>query len=602
MILTSYAGQPVFLITEQPDWATPPEATFTFQGKCTAGLTDREERESMSSLWWGKLTFTATLSDSEVTALKSALDQWDNTPILCPFWPAMTKLAGPPASIVGPLVIWFEPDFSTWGIGPSTGAPSFTPSAACLIAPILWGRFDTFPTVTHGGVDARSVPFALIENGPPEYALAPAPATLATAVVNGLTVPVMTVPFAWGKNTAVTDVRLKREKIGFSRGDADTYYPHAPRTHHKLSFEVLTTAETAYLLALFADRNGAAKAWQCPSSYDETLELVRFYGDALTLTWSLPAIGGECVDAEVETVTLPSEIVALSGETPGATIGGTPPRWFGYVITDGANTWWLTSHDVSLAGPGGTFTPANISHETISEEINLQKHDCQLSFQNWAGSPFGLLRSHPNSPPLTVSIYEGLVSDPADAELIYTGIAQAPNTAGPIWKVQLLGPASNILTVKGPRMVLQQTCLACFGDSKCGFDVTTVSVAPTLVGYTGGVAEFSFGSPETLPDKRFADGTALRVIGGKTQAYAIVDSYELGDNNLGIVIAGAINPAPTGSESGWTLVPGCDGQRTTCKAFGNYSNFRGFPFVPNTNPAMVQNTAAGSGKKGSSST
>ena len=51
-------------------------------------------------------------------------------------------------------------------------------------------------------------------------------------------------------------------------------------------------------------------------------------------------------------------------------------------------------------------------------------------------------------------------------------------------------------------------------------------------------------------------------------------------------------------QTGWTLYPGCDKSWARCQALGNSANFRGFPHMPKTNPAMVAvSNTPGSGSK-----
>lgn len=600
MISTTYDGTDVFLCDHQPDWSKGVAASFEVLARSVASKTNREEREALASELRASLKYDVLFTDAaESVALRGMLDSWDNRPVLCPFWPAVTlHTGGLPASVTGALKIWYEPEFALWELGEGSGPEGFTPSADCLVAPVMWGRLEKFPTVTTiTGADQSVTTFEFTETGPAAYALTPNPVTLTTSVVNTLTVPTLTVPFAWGSNTAVADVKIKRSSVGFGRADADDYRPQLPRSKQTIQFALLTTDEARYLLTLFKDRLGSVKPWRCPTVHDETtLQFGRFYGDALRLTWGSWALGGEQVYGKVEFLTLPTEAIALTGETPGEDIGGTPSRWFGYVVTDGTTTWRYTSHESDIEGPGGTFTAAQISHGQISEAINLEVNNCRLTVQNWAGSPFTRLRNQLTAAPLTVSIYEGLLSDPEAAQLLYTGTAQSPSTDGPLWQIDLVGPSA-ILDIKGPRYLLQKNCPAVFGDARCGFDVATVSVTHSLIEIDAGIALFTTGSANVLPDHRFVGGEARRTIGDVVQRYLVVDSYDL-DGDLACVLASVVSPAPTGTESGWVLVPGCPGTKEACQAFGNYANFRGAWFRPAEDPSMVvAESTTGGGKK-----
>lgn len=603
MIATTYDGKSVFLLNDIANWAKPVEVAFDVLAKRVSGRTNREDREAMAAEMRTTLKYASLLNAAESLALRNAEDAWDNRPVLCPFWPAMRRLYGTAtASVVGELKVWFEPGFSAWVIGTgSTPPPPFTPSADCLVAPLLWGRFVMFPEqVTINGEGDHSVSFEVVENGSASFAMRPNVVALTTTTVNTQTVPVLTVPFAWGDNAAQIDVRIKREKIGFGRSDADDYLPQFTRRKQTLRFTALNGGELRQILTLFKDRSGSVKPWMCPKNHTTvSLSLGRFLGDTLRVTWEKPALGEELANCgSVEFMPLPTEAMALTGETPGVTMGGKPSRWFGYVVTDGTTTWRFTSYESPIAGPGGTFEPRDMNHGTITEEINLQVNDCTLDFQNWAESPFTRLRNAHASPALTVAIYEGLIANPAAAQRIYTGTAQAPETTGSRWTVKLIGPGA-ILSVKGPHSTLQETCSATIGDARCKLNIAAVAITRTLVGAANGVAEFTNGSEETVSDGRFAAGAAKRTLSdGTVQRYLIVDSYKLPNGHLGCVLSGTISPPQAAEEAGWVLEPGCPGTKSACQGFGNTLNFRGAWNLPKANPAMVAvKSTEGGGKK-----
>ena len=596
MISTTYASKSVFLCNHEPDWSAAVENTFAIQTSAVTSKTNREEREPMAATLVSTLKYTSFLESVGTAVLRSALALWDNRPVLVPFWPAATlQIGGNSASVVGGLKVWFEPNWTSWELGTGSAPGGFSPSSLCMVAPVLYGRFGAFPTMTAiTGGDDTDVKWEFVENGPASFALGPNTQTLTTTVINSQTVPVLTVQPDWGSNSAQSDVRISRGKVGFSRADAEDYIAQVPRTKEKIAFDLLNTAETLYLIALFQDRLGSVKPWQCYSVQSQsTTALARFSGDTLKIQWGSWAYGGERASAQIEVVTLPTEELVLSGETPGTNFGSTPGRWYGYSVTDGTTTWRYTSYESDTAGPGGTYTSAVISHGAITEEINLAVNDCTLEVQNFAGSPWSRTRNQLTAAPLVVTIYEGAIANPAAALPIFTGTATAPTTDGPRWKINLVG-LSALLDMEGPRYILSATCLACLGDAKCGLNLSTVQVTKTLLSFVGDT--YVFQTVGGLAPHRFAGGEARRTIGSVTQRYFIVDSSTSG-TDLACVLASKVSPTPTGTESGWILVPGCDGSPSTCQGFSNFVNFRGAPYVPNANPAMIPLTTQASGKK-----
>lgn len=605
MIATIVNGTSVFILNAYPLFGNGIDVDVEKLTVGSEGLSLREEREEMASKLRFKMAFAAQLKESEAQALNAALDAWDNRPILVPFWPSerlLTETNVP--AITGSLWVYYEPDWSSYEVTSATYPVTFTPSAQCRKAPIMWGRFEELPepeVATGGGIE--EVEFTVFENGSPALALDINTVTLtAGALINGVTPPLLTVPFVWGTNRVARNVRIRRSKIGFGRGDADAYYPHTPRKRPHLEFNQLRSAETRYLLTLFKQSAGSVNPWWVPSPQGKAGTggnlFGRFFSNTLSLRWYRPARGGdERVDGEVEFLSLPSEQTIPAGEVYGTTIGPRPSRWFGYVVTDGSQTWRFTSYESAIVTSGGTFDPQPISHGRIIEELNLLTHDCTLDVQNWNGNPFHRLFTQMSAAPLRVSIFEGLLSNPDAAEMIFSGVASAPKAKGPGIQVQLIGAASALLGTQGPRSTLQEGCAAVLGDSRCGVNLAAFSKAASFHSIAGALAEFTI-SPMPA-DNYFANGSAERTVGGVVQKLAVHDSFALPSGRLGVVLISTPFPAPASGDS-WTLVPGCDGQYSTCKnVFGNQVNHRGCPNMPTVNPSMIViPTTNQAGKKG----
>ena len=638
MIAYTYNSLSVWLLPYIPNWgADKVIGSFSMLDKVQAGLSNREERENLGATLRATMKYTALLNTAEAAEFRAAIAAWDNRPILTPFWPVAVlassilgtsltsslglsfvdstgktlKSFGPASSntnpsVVSDLNIFYEPDWSHYEVTTLSAPITFTPSVNCLVAPVLWGRFtDKMPEATViTGNDYEEVQFDLTENGPASIALSPAAVTLTNGpVVNGFIMRQLTVPFHWEQNKSSGDVIIKRDTIGFSRDDTDTFYPQTPRSVNTLDFNAMTSLEIGYLLALFLDRGATVwPFWAQPpwSANVGNAVFGRFFSNKLTIEWDLPATfgKGECASANVEFVTLPTEYTVPSGEFFAASIGPKPSKWFGYKITDGTLTWYWTSYESDiLNGPGGkTFSSsANITHGTIEQEINLQVNDCTLNVQDFPTSPFRRLRNALAAPLLTVTIYEGYTSTPNTATPIFTGYAQSPETKGPNWKIKLRGLGSK-LDVQGPHLLLQTTCVAAFCDSRCKLTEASVQVTPiTLNSITGSVC--SFGSGRADPVGKFKNGRAKRPMpDGSVQNYMILDSS--GTGALLITLSETLIPAPTGAEPGWTLVPGCDGQLATCVGYGNLVNMRAAPYVPAQDPFIPAAATIASGKKG----
>lgn len=607
MIQTTFNSAPALLINFRPDWAGEVSAIFRKKSVRDVGLSAHEVRWSMAATIKTTLRYATLLNPTEASDMRAALAAWQNQTILCPFWPAESRAAQyASASVQGSLRVWYEPDWSAWSINTSTAPTHPSPTGDCLTCPLMVGTFVEFPLAqVASGRDDEFARFNVIENGDAGYALAPKSVSLELGTpVQGYSTPVMNVPFSWGRNTSELDVKIQRGEVGYGRTSADVFYPQTPRTRTKLNFTLLTTDEVAYLLGLFADRQGSVKPFWCPPPHSvnpANRVFGRFFGDELTITWKKPAlVTSEVAETAFEFISLPTELTLPSGQVYGTTIGEQLPPWFGYAVTCGSQSWYFTSYESVVIGPGGfTYEPKQMSHGTITEEINLEVNECVLTVHAWPGCPFAMLIQQLTADPIMVTIYEGDVGAPSAAVAIFTGKAQAPDSEGQKMKIQLTGPGAD-LSVQGPRGQLQETCLAVLGDSRCQKDISAMKTTQTLLAISLGVGEFNVAG-SGWAEGYFKNGYAERTVGTHKQRIMIADSFTIsGSGRLGILFGSVVTPAPVGAEAGWVLAPGCDGYFTTCKAkFSNGINFRGAPHLPKTNPSIipVQNSQASSGKK-----
>ena len=604
-----------YLIPYQPNWASEVSAEFDFKTTRQVGLSNREDRSQLAEAMTTRLSYTALLNAAELATFNGVLNSWDNRPILVPFWPsARSYLEYTAPAVQGALRIWYEPDWQTYSINRGSAPSHGSPSVNCMTAPLVYGRFTDMPSASILSGQAQEVGFSVIETGLASDAMTSFNATLVPGTsVNSLTVPLLNVPFTWGGNERTIDVRIKREKVGFGRTDADAFYAQTARKKVTLGFAAVSDTELKYMLTLFRTCHGSVSPFWIPSP-NSLLAADRIYGrsygDNLSVSWSNPLTSS----FSIEFFSLPTEQTIPSGEIFATTIGPEPAKWWGYKVVCGTTTWRFTSYESQVVVTGanaGTFLPQNIQHGTITEEINLAINDCSLTVHAWAGSPFNLLVQQSNIEPMEVTIYEGTIGIAGSAVAIYTGTAQAPETNGQRIVIKLRGLGS-ILSIKGPRSKLQQTCNAVLGDARCsaaGGGVSSVpSITTTLLAVTSGVAAVNLVAasyPTTWGSADYMrNGYAERPVGGTatypqrimiTSSYAIVTGPNAG--KVGILFATDLKPPLGSAEANWVLKAGCDGYFKTCKIrFNNAINFRGASCLPTVNPTIIpikQNPATG---------
>ena len=604
MISTTFNGESVWLMNYPAETGSE-KCVLSKVTSRQEGLTMRESREEKDGLIRRKLTYTVSLDPDQHVAMQGAIASWQNQRLLVPFWPSKRlALATDAASHTGHIRIWWNGvlQAGAYEIKQSSGSYPSSPNslsvnAATMTAPVMYARFESMPEFSDPLPDGSCRwKISVYEVGDATTELAFRSASLTYgATINSVSIPKLTVPVDWMGRTGAAKVRIFKDSAGFSRENVECEYIHQPRITHKISGTAFSD-EIAYLLNLWGACNASVKPfWLQSENQAATFIFGRFDADSLTLNWEMAALGGEEIaNFQFDFQTLPAEQALPSGETYGVTTGPVngSGKWFGYKITNSANTWLLTSRSTAVTGSAGTFQPAQIEHGEISESINLQVSDCKLKVVDFAGNPFAALLTQFATEPIWVTIYEGTLDAPMSAAVIYYGRAVRPSFTGNVMNVTLRG-FSSWLKTKGPRRILMANCRASIGDSKCGYVQT--GTANTLTATSGGILTFASNG---FSDHVLRGGWAERTLSdGTKQRYSIADSYASG-SNLTVVIFGALTPAATGSETGWKLFRGCDRDWWTCKALGNTANFRGFPRIPATNPSIVAlPTTTGGGKK-----
>lgn len=335
----------------------------------------------------------------------------------------------------------------------------------------------------------------------------------------------------------------------------------------------------------------------------QPLLFVRFARAELALEWS-----GEAWRSMTELRELPAEYGAASGETHGTNLGPLAgPAWC-YEITDGTQTWRRTSYASALLIGGDSYEPAQIEHGELKERINLDASEATVRLRDWAGSPFARYRLERAPAPVELTIYEGVAAGAtlSGAAAIWSGRVRGVKWDGPLLTLAVGGFGAR-LEQPSPRWLLQPTCSSeLFNPKACGLDrtqwtFTATRAHPQATGYTHDLTTFSWREGAALPTfdaGYFAGGYVVRSrAGAADQVIGIVDSSTAG-LVVTVTLAGLLQPAPTATEE-WTLVPGCDGKLETCRVkFENMTRFRGFPFIPVSNPSIhVRRKTNNGGKK-----
>lgn len=236
MIATVFKGTNCYLLNEEPEWgAGAPVDQFTMFRDSTAGLTKHEARrpyqESMLVGSKYKAVVSARTLGRSIRALQGALRALNTQPVIMPYWPGIWAWGDRAnAPIKGGLMIAWQAGWTAFGIYALGDAEPVPGSGAWdYFAPALMGFIDT--EKAQSSVlrrDAVSFEVEFTESSVAAYALAPKQ----YALVSGPT------PTGYASAPSVlpwmpdveglkerTSVSVKREQVGFTRTQFQTFYP-----------------------------------------------------------------------------------------------------------------------------------------------------------------------------------------------------------------------------------------------------------------------------------------------------------------------------------------------------------------------------------------
>ncbi len=556
------------------------------------GVTMRESREAIAAGQTRKVSFRAMLSPSEKAQLDTAIKTWGDKRILIPFWPSQRHLAQADAAA------WYGQINLFWngGKNPQSGAlevrrgstpATLTTDATTQIVPLMICRFESLPALedsTPQGWAVYSVEAFQVGRGADN--LLQNAATLTNgAQVNGVDVPLLTVPCDFMARAKEFKVRLESRRVGYSRdADVRTFYTHEPRAVHSVR-GIAIGSENRYLANLVLSRRWSMRPlWIEKEDAPGTYIYGRFDKDVIALRWKKFSHGGnEICEFSTRFQTLPSEETIPAGETYGTTIGPKDAATlYLYRISNSASVTRWTGGENDVVSADGTYLRRRIEHGKITEKINLQMSDIQLVVGETVGNPFEPLLTQPAAEMPMVEILRTTEAAPTVTTLIYSGRATSISADGPVMQVKVK-PLTAWLKSKGPRLQLAPTCSASFGDSRCG--LSTAGVSATAEGYVGGALTFStnlgFGTDDLL------GGWVERPMpDGSKQRYTIAKNG-VASGKTWVRLIGSLTPSMTSTETGWKVVKTCNRTFTSCQSFSNTVNFRGFPWIPEANPSVV---------------
>lgn len=141
--------------------------------------------------------------------------------------------------------------------------------------------------------------------------------------------------------------------------------------------------------------------------------------------------------------------------------------------------------------------------------------------------------------------------------------------------------------------IYQETCnVVRFGDSRCQFDVDAIRIDAPVTSVTSN-KQFAIAEPVTTPPAGYPLGGEILFLSGDNNGYAReVKTTTVAGGSLTVELYEEL-PADIVPGDQVQLTPGCDRRWSTCRAYQNLVNYRGWGlYIPGT-LAMMRGNAPG---------
>ena len=239
--------------------------------------------------------------------------------------------------------------------------------------------------------------------------------------------------------------------------------------------------------------------------------------------------------------------------------------------------------------------------KTNGDIVRLTDHDQNLTFQSNTfysdgGFSISALESAENlavdNADMTVLFKTSLVTDAEivgglyDNASVKVWLVNYENTAnycalpgGTLTKIQTTEEDKAVFELASLSSKLNQnigrivapTCDADFGDTRCGISLAAYTVTGTITAVTN---NGKFTDSSRAESANYFNFGKFTFTSGNNNGL----SFEIFDFGSGVFTL--VEPTPYDVEVGdtYSAIRGCDKLKATCIAYGNYDNFRGFPF------------------------
>ena len=295
----------------------------------------------------------------------------------------------------------------------------------------------------------------------------------------------------------------------------------------------------------------------------------------------------ELVNISLRVVELPTEYANL--ET------GQTKVWFYRFFNGGpgtaadlVNDWFYTSFPAAIASTyAGTIASKSHESKPISHghlQVGISELGSTLVLDGFyeTGGPFEQMFPRKTGLPLWLELRWADYASPNSTTLLYTGEATRCGANGN--KLNLTFTNAGFARRRFPVLQRQSWCSYKFGDADtCKKSLVGLSKAVTVSVISGRSVTVT-GAGLNTTAAAYADGLVDIGTGRTREIIAIRDSADAGAGDVLLTLAR--EPRFAVAATG-TLTPGCRKDPASCTAYGNFDNFPGLQYMPDSNPTVT---------------
>jgi uncharacterized phage protein (TIGR02218 family) len=242
-----------------------------------------------------------------------------------------------------------------------------------------------------------------------------------------------------------------------------------------------------------------------------------------------------------------------------------------YEIRVGSNTTYYTSHNSDIFFDGNDYSARPLHRSDFRRDTEFKAVRVTITAPL---DPLGL-RYVANTPPekVVVKITRLLLDGSDDYAVLFEGEVVSVTLKDFMAHAECEATLG-IFRSRLPATIYQPRCNNALFDEKCGLIEISFQV-PAIVTVSG--SDLISSTFDVYDDGYFTGGYVEKT-----------GDYRWITNHVGDTIT-LQAPFDTRVYTGSTVnaFPGCDGQPSTCQTkFGNFEKYRGFPYIPSSNPVI----------------